>query len=338
MATIYDVARAASVSVATVSHVLNDSRFVAPETKERVLRAISSLRYRRHGIARSLRRSQTSTIGLMISDITNPFFADLVRGVENVVSSHSYNLILCNTEERTAKERLYLDVLLEKRVDGLIMAPAGGNEVYIRDLIASGFPTVFVDRYMDLGADAVIVNNERSSFEIVTHLIELGHRKIGVLQAQLAVDSIQERVAGYRAALARASIRWKPGYVVETKSSVEAASVGAHKLLQIQSPPTAVFCTNNFMTLGMVRALTESGLSCPVDMAVVGFDDVPWAFGFHPQLTVVSQPAYEMGVASANILFGRLSKKLIGPAITTTLHGTLIVRESSGALLNNRAV
>ena len=188
MTTIRDVAKAAGASTATVSHVLNGSRFVSAETKTRVEEAIRALHYRPHGVARSLRRSRTHTIGVMISDIANPFFADLVLGVEDVVHRDvgGYNFILCNTEESRDKERMYFDVLAQKRIDGLIIAPAGGNDDAVKDMIAHGLPVVCVDReFVGVEADTIVVDNRSAAKTIVRHLIALGHRRIAVLRARL---------------------------------------------------------------------------------------------------------------------------------------------------------
>lgn len=341
MPTIHDVAKKAGVSSATVSHVMNNSRAVAPRTRERVLDAISSLGYRRDGIARSLRRSRTGTIGLMISDITNPFFPDVVRGVEDVVYAHGqdYNLILCNTEEKSEKERLYLNVLLEKRVDGIVMAPAAGNQEYLRELIASGFPIVFVDRWIPgIDADAVVVDNVDATSRIVNHLIRLGHRRIGIMVAQLESSAIKERLEGYQAALTAAGLPFDPGCVFESSSSIEDGCAAGMCLLDSNPRPTAVFGTNNFVTIGMMNALAQRGLRCPEDLAVVGFDDFPWASAFHPGLTTVAQPGYALGHTAATLLFHRMQNKHAGPAVKKVLPTTLMIRESCGSAALQAAV
>lgn len=333
MPTILDVAKKAGVSSATVSHVINNSRFVAPATRERVLNAISSLGYRRDGIARSLRRSQTGTIGLIISDLSNPFFSDIIRGVEDTVYSYGqdYNVILCNTEENEEKERLYLDVLLEKRVDGIVMAPAGGNHAYLRDLAAGGFPIVFVDRWLPgINVDAVVVDNYDAAYRIVTHLIGLGHRRIAIMVAQLGSSAITERIEGYRAALAAAALPFNSDYVFRSTSSIDDGCAAGLRLLDTVPRPTATFGTNNFVTIGMMNALAQRGLRCPEDLAVVGFDDFPWASAFYPRLTTVAQPGYELGHTAADLLFQRIANKHTGPPGKTILSTTLRIRESCG--------
>jgi LacI family transcriptional regulator len=336
MATMKDVARRAGVSTATVSHVVNESRSVGAETRKRVREAIDALKYRPDGIARSLRVSQTGTIAVLISDIANPFFAEFVRGVEEATHAkgEKFNLLLCNTEENNEHERRALELVLEKRIDGIIIAPVGGNHAFISDLIEGGVPIVFGDRFLKgVPADSVGVNNREASAEIVQHLIGLGHRRIAVLGAELNASSIRERIAGYRDALSTAGLPIDAELEQSSPSALEAAFEAGCRLLDCPVQPDAVFCTNNFMTLGMVRALLERGLQCPGDMAVVGFDDFPWAASFHPRLTVVAQPANAMGRESARLLFDRLAERRTGPAIRVLLDTKLIVRDSCGSNL-----
>ena len=334
MATIRDVAEHAQVSVATVSHVMNESRFVSPETKERVQAAILALNYRRDGIARSLRRNRTGTIGVIISDISNPFFSGLVKGIEATVNAQAerLNMILCNTDEDAAKEGHYLDMLLEKRVDGIIMAPAGGgNEEALRNLVETGFPLVFVDRSLPtVGADTVMVDNLAASEALMRHLIDRGHRRIAVLQATLHADSIAQRITGYRLALEAGGIGFDPGLLVASASDIDAAERAGQALLDQGPRFDAVFCTNNFMTLGLMRALNARGLRTPQDLAIAGFDDFEWADSFRPRITAVAQPSREMGLIAAKLLLARIDKTQTGPAVERCLRAELIIRESSG--------
>lgn len=334
MVTIRDVAARAQVSVATVSHVMNESRFVSPETKERVQAAMLALNYRRDGIARSLRRNRTGTIGVIISDISNPFFSGLVKGIEAKVNAQAERLdiILCNTDEDAAKERHYVDVLLEKRVDGIIMAPSGeGHEEVLRRLVETGFPLVFVDRSLaSVEADRVMVDNRAASTKLVHHLIDRGHRRIAVLQATLHADSIAQRVAGYREAIEAAGIGFDPNLIVAAASDIDAAERAGQTILDLEPRPEAVFCTNNFMTLGLMRALNARGLRTPRDLAIAGFDDFQWADSFRPRITAVAQPSREMGVVAATLLLDRITRTHTGPAVEHCLQTELVIRESSG--------
>jgi LacI family transcriptional regulator len=333
MATIHDVARLAGVSVATVSHVVNESKFVSPQTRQRVQEAVAQLDYRRDGIARSLRRAKSGTIGVLISDISNPYFSDLVRGIEDEIYGRGdgHNFILCNTEEDDGKERLYLNVLREKRVEGMIIAPTGGNETELSKTIASGVPIVFVDRRLDgVPADSVGVNNREASRQAVSHLIALGHRRVALLRANLHADTIVDRADGYREALLKAGLSPDPTLVVESASTIDDAQAAASRLLDGPGRPDAVFCTNNFMTLGLMQAIADRGLECPRDIAVVSFDDFPWSKAFRPRLSAVAQPSYEIGVESVNLLFDRISGQRQGAPIHVSLRATLIIRESCG--------
>ena len=319
-----------------MSHVINKSRYVKPETSARVLAAIEKLRYRLDGVARSLRRSSTGTIGLMISDISNPYFSELVRGVEDAVyaAEKGYNLVLCNTAEDPSKERLYLNVMLEKRIDGLIMAPVGGNRGVLAGLIDDGFPVVFVDRDLpELLADAVTIDNRQSAIGLINHLTSLGHRRIAVMYADLTADSIEERLNGYRNALAEAGLPADPELYFHSGSSIEEARQAGLSFLSADRNVSAVFCTNNFMTLGILQAMHERGVECPEDLAVVGFDDFPWASFFRPQLTVVAQPAAEIGREAVQLMLSRLAAEAPREPVRRVLKGELIIRESCGARL-----
>ncbi len=333
MATIHDVARVANVSAATVSHVMNGSRYVAPETRDRVLAAITELDYRRDGIARSLRRSKTGTIGVIISDISNSHFVDMVRGIEDAIQvlPDRVNFILCNTDEDRVRERMYLDLLIEKRVDGLIVAPAGHNEAeFVR--IARTLPMVFVDRHLQsVEVDSIGIDNRTAARAVVTHLIGLGHRRIGLLRAILDGDTISERVLGYRDALAAAGLPIDPALEFDAAATFAAGTAGGHRMLGPKPRPEAVFCTSNFMTLGMMLAVNQAGLNCPKDIAIAGFDDFVWAAAFRPRLTVAAQPSYAMGQQAVGMLFERISKTRDGPPQRVLLEATIEIRESCGA-------
>jgi LacI family transcriptional regulator len=334
MATIKDVAAKAGVSTATVSHVVNGSRAVRAETKKKVRAAIKALKYRPDGIARSLRVSQTGTIAVLISDVTNPFFADFFRGVEDTAHQRGerYNLLLCNTEENVANERRALDLVLERRIDGIVMAPAGGNEDTLADLLESGLPIVFGDRKLRrVSVDTVVADNVSAAAELTRHLISLGHKRIGLLEADLASSAIHERVTGFRKALVEAGLKLDPRHVMKASSNIPAAEAAGGTLLDAASRPDAIFCTNNFMTLGMMQAVIQEGLNCPEDIAVAGFDDFPWASAFRPRLTAVQQPAYEIGREAATLLFDRISGRRTGTPVEMVLKAKLIIRDSCGA-------
>jgi LacI family transcriptional regulator len=336
MATIHDVAREAGVSAATVSHVINDSRAVAAETRRRVEEAVHKLRYRRDGIARSLRRSRTGTIGLVISDITSPYYAELMRGVEDAVSSREekYNVILCNTDGNIGRERTYLNLLLEKRVDGIIMTPAGGNVALLEEVVSDGFAVVFADRELPgIAVDRVVVDNYGAAREAVTHLIGLGYASIATLRTGRDVSTINERVRGYRDALAAAGRVADEQDICVSAPTIAGAHAAGLRLLDRPRRPDAVFCVSELMTIGLMRAVAERRLRCPEDVAVVGFDDFPWAAAFRPRLTAVAQPAYATGGTAADLLFERITEGRGIPPRRVVLPTELNIRESCGAAL-----
>ncbi len=247
MVTIKDVVAKAGVSTATVSHVINESRAVSVDAKKKVRAAIKAINYRPDGIARSLRVNHTGTIAVLIADVTNPFFADFVRGVEDTAQQRGerYNLLLCNTEESTSRERQALDLVLERRIDGIILAPAGGNESLLAELAASGLPLVFGDRKLvGVPADTVVANNAVAAAELTQHLISLGHERLGLLEAELETSAIHERVAGFRDALVRAGLDLDPALLKRSQSNIPAAEAAGLSLLDAGRRPDAVFCNN----------------------------------------------------------------------------------------------
>lgn len=332
MPTLHDVARAAGVSIATVSATINQTANVSPELQERVRRAIAELGYHPDGIARSLKKRSTQTLGLIISDISNPFFTSLVRGIEDVANSRGYSLILCNTDEDIDKERAYLRLLRSRRVDGLIMAAAGAVEDYHRFFAEANTPLVFIDRKVPtVPADAVVVDNVSGARQVVEYLLRLGHRRIGAITGLPQISTTHERVEGYRQALEKAGIPVEPTHMRCGNSRLEGGYQAALALLDLPKRPTGIFATNNLMAIGLMRAVAERDLRCPGEISVACFDDFEWASVFRPCLTTVAQPTYEMGVRAAEILFARLGRTLTGDPKEIVLSPTLMVRDSCAA-------
>jgi LacI family transcriptional regulator len=332
MPTLHDVARAAGVSIATVSATINQSAYVSPELQARVHTAIKELGYHPDGIARSLKKRSTQTLGLIISDISNPFFTALVRGIEDAANARGYALILCNTDECLEKERGYIRLLWSRRVDGLIMAPAGAREDYQRSDLEGGIPLVFIDRKLSgISADAVVVDNVGGARQAVEYLLRLGHRRIAAITGLPHISTTHERIEGYRQALESAGLRVDPTLMVCGNSRLEGGYQAARTLLALPRRPTAFFATNNLMAIGLMRAVAECGLRCPVDLSVACFDDFEWASVFHPRLTTVAQPIYDMGVKAAELLFARLEGGRDGDPQEVILSPTLVVRDSCAA-------
>jgi LacI family transcriptional regulator len=331
MPTLHDVARAAGVSIATVSATINQTAYVSPALQERVRNAIAAVGYHPDAIARSLRTRTTKTLGLIISDIANPFFTSVIRGIEDVTNARGYTLVLCNTDERLEKERAYVDLLRSRRVDGVIMAPVGGPDDYAGFDAVMAAPVVFIDRQVPARADAVVTDNVQGARDVVRHLLGLGHRRVGVIAGLPKISTSLERLAGYERALEEVGLRPDPAIVKVGYSRLEGGYRAAHELLAQAARPTAIFATNNLMTLGLMRAIAEGGLRCPEDISVACFDDFEWAAVFHPRLTTVAQPTYEMGAKAAGLLLSRLGGETPGEPRRCVLAPTLVVRDSCAA-------
>jgi LacI family transcriptional regulator len=331
MPTLHDVARVASVSIATVSATLNQTAYVSPALQERVRKAVTEVGYHPDAIARSLKTRTTKTLGLIISDISNPFFTSVIRGIEDVANARGYTLVLCNTDERLEKEQAYVQLLRSRRVDGVIMAPVGGAEDYIDFESAVGAPVVFIDRRVPARADVVVVDNAHGAREVIRYLLDLGHRRIGVITGLPKISTSEERLAGYQDALREAGLSADPALRKVGDSRLEGGYQAAQELIAMASRPTAIFATNNLMAIGLMRAVAERGLRCPNDISVACFDDFEWASVFHPRLTTVAQPTYEMGSKAAEFLLARLTGPPIDDTQECVLTPTLVIRDSCAA-------
>lgn len=339
MATIRDVARQAGVSVGTVSNVLSGAVPVRAALRERICAVMEKLDYHPNLIARSLKADKTKTLGMIISDITNPFFPQLVRGAEDSALQHGYVLITFNTDDRIERERQGLSVLRSRRVDGLLLVVAGqGTDVaHISNIIASGTPIVCLDRVpRGIALDSVTVDNVAGAQVCVRHLISQGHRRIGIITGSLSLQTARERLEGYEAALREASIETAPELIVEGDFRQTSGYRMAKGLLLQHRRPSALFISNGMMTVGAMQALEEMGLNCPSDIAIASFDDIPFAGFFRPHLTAVAQPAYQIGFEGAELLIGRLHGKITArKRVTIRLEPELKIRESSGGRIGS---
>ncbi len=262
MSTINDVAEEAGVSVATVSHVINGTRYVSNELTERVEEAMEKLGYRPNAVARSLKTNKTQTIGLIASDLSNPFFSSLLRGVEDSALKEDYSLIVCNTDETLDKEKLYIDVLSGRKIDGLLIAPTGKSDENLRSLQKRNIPMVFIDRKAKgIEADAVLSDNVSGASEATRHLVDLGHKKIGIILGLMSVSTTRERLEGYKKVLGEEGLEYDPDLVKHGFSQVTGGAQAAEELLSLNSPPSAIFSTNNLMTIGAMQGLMNEGLS-----------------------------------------------------------------------------
>lgn len=310
MTNIQDVAKRAGVSIATVSRVLNGNNGVRGDIKQRVEAAMEELDYRPNPAARSLRSNRSRIIGLLISDIQNPFFIGLIRGVEDEALHHEYSLILCNSSESPQREQQYLDVLYAERVAGIIVVPTReqfGDETRKR-FRERGIPIVAVDRRVrDRDIDAVLTDNVQGAREAVGHLIANGYRRIGVVTGPLTVTTGRERLEGYRLALEDAGIPLDPTLERSGSFNAESGHQLAGELLDLTPPPDALFLGNNLLTLGALNAIHERGLAVPDDIGLIGYDEIQWAALGSISLSTMTQPAYDIGSAAALRLFQRMS-------------------------------
>ena len=334
IATIKDVARQAGVSVGTVSNVLRGAASVDAELRQRIEKAISKLDYHPSHVARSLKSKQTETLGMVISDITNPFFPLLVRGAEDAASARGYFLITFNTDDRIERERQVLSLLKSRRADGVLLVVAPNNDAsYIERLFDEGMPIVCIDRIPNSQRtfDSVCVDNVRGAQVCVQHLIMRGHTRIATITGSLELQNARDRLRGYEIALAEAGLAIDRDLILGGDFRQDSGLRRCKDLMLRHQRPTALFVSNAMMTIGALEALEEMGLSCPEDVAIASFDDFPNAAVFRPRVTCVSQPCYQIGYQGADLLLQRIKGELSGPApVTIRLEPELKIRESTG--------
>ncbi|WP_051901097.1 LacI family DNA-binding transcriptional regulator [Streptomyces aureus] len=335
MATMADVARRAGVSIATVSHVLNGTRPVLPATRQSVVDAIEELGYTPNTLARSLVTSRTRSIGLAVSAISNPYFTEILQGVEAQALEHGYGLLIADPHDDPGHERKVVQLLHERRVDGMIIVPSAAPDALLRYLGQHDVPTVFLDRLVDppagsgLRHDQVCAENTAPMASLVTHLAERGHRRIGLVAGLPGLSTAAERITGYRHGLAQAGLPYDERLVAHGDSRTSTAEEATHRLLSLAAPPDALVTGDNAMTVGALRALRDRGLSVPGDLALCCFDDFSWADLFTPRLTVIAQPSREIGATAVRLLLERLASPLLGTR-TVRLPSAFVHRTSCG--------
>ena len=330
MSTLSDVARLAGVSTMTVSRVINNSSYIRPETRARVNDAIAELGYMPNILARQLRSKRTKTIALVMTDIANPFFTTIARGVEDTARVQGYAVMFCNTYESEAEEDAYVSLLIQRRIDGVLLVPAAGTGGSLRLLQKHGMPVVILDRNLRTAeVDQVRADSEAGAYAAVRHLLDLGHRRIAVLTGPEVVSTSTDRVAGYRRALSDACLESDCEQVVYGEFNVASGFAMTQRILEAGPRPTAIFAANNFIAFGAIRALREAEIAIPGDMSIVVFDDLPQGWVLDPFLTVVSQPAYEIGRQAAELMLARLAGNAPAGPRTIILPSELIVRRST---------
>jgi DNA-binding LacI/PurR family transcriptional regulator len=338
MATIKDVARAANVSTATVSHVLNDTRYVSDELRERVLRAIGELNYRPSHVAASLRTKRSQSILIIIPDIANPFFPPLVRGAQDAFDRKGFAVIVGNTDRRHDRELEFLNLALRTQADGIIINPSQIGYDDLLEVIEQGVKVVLIGAHIDHpDLDIVRVDNRAGACDAVRHLIDLGHQRIAIVCGPMSTSSAWQRCAGYSQAMEEAGLTVRPDWVVEETFDQEGGYRGAQRLISQSERPTAIFATADLMALGVMQALRAAGLRIPEDMSVVGFDDIPAATLTTPPLTTINQPKYEMGKRAAELLLARIKGGKASSSRRGLMEYGLIVRGSTAPPASTRS-
>lgn len=316
---IKDVSRTAGVSISTVSHVLNGTRYVSPALRARVQDAIQRLDYRHNGLARSLRTRQSYTIGLIIPDVSNPYYPQLARGVQDAADEAGYSVFLCNSDRRPENEVRLLAALEGRRVDGVILDAGGPNEGLLATLHSTAVPVVLAGSRVDDPAFDVVTVASNGSYDAVRHLLARGHRRIGLIAGPRVAPAPLEsggetgvrlaKASGYLQALAEAGIAPDLRLIVEGDYTRESGLTAMRRLLTLHAPPTAVFAGNDLMAIGALSAARTAGRRVPEDVAIVGYDDIPEAAVTLPALTTIAVPKYDIGRAAAALLLERVAAR-----------------------------
>lgn len=333
--TIKDIARKCNLSVATISRVANGLDKVKPETREMVLAAMKEFQYIPNAIARSMVSKHTKSVGIVIPDITNPFFPQVIKGAESVARQYGYITILCNSDESLREEISLLKSLRERCIDGLIITPAEEDFSHLQKLLSDKIPMVLLDRYIDgCDCDAVILNNFDGAYEAIKHLIVSGHTRIGIISGPLKVLPGRDRFEGYRNALCDYGIQYEPGDFREGNFKENSGYFLGKDILEMDEPPTAIFSCNNLMTVGLLKAIRDRGLQVGNSlqgqgMSIIGFDDIDIATFNNPQITVVSRPMEKMGTMAMELLMERIQGKGPQEGRKVVMQPQLVVRGST---------
>ena len=328
MASIKDVAAEAGVSVATVSRVLNDHPSVSAEARARVLAAVEALGYRPNAVARSLRTDQTHTLGLVISDVMNPYFTELARSVEEEARALGYSVIIGNADERPDLQDHHVRTLLDRRIDGLLVSPTDGGSPLMLDAVRAGTPMVFVDRWIP-GVDVPVVraDGQGAVRDLVAHLHGLGHRRLAIIAGPAATTTGRERVEAFREALGAYGLELPDAYIGQGDFQADSGRRVTEGFLDLPEPPEVVFAADNLMALGALDAVRARGLRVPDDLALAAFDDIRWFVHTDPPITAIAQPTGELGRAAVRALVDRIEGR---PGESVTLPARLVVRRSCG--------
>ncbi len=327
MPTMAEVARRAGVSISTVSHVVNRTRFVSPEKAQLINDAIAAMGYQPNELARSLKVASTNSVGLAISAISNPYFTDIICAVEAECARLGLMVFLSDTQEDPDRELQVVRAFHQRRVDGVILAPSGSPQRAIDYLADKKLPCVLIDRFADDRFDQIGVENDTAMRALIDHVVSFGHKRIGYIAGQPGLATTRERIEAFQASLAANGLECLQHYVSPENVDTASATVSTHAILSLPAPPTALVTGNNMTTIGAVRAIREKGLSIPRDLSLVGFDDFEWADCFEPRLTLVEQPCTEIGRQAAALLSARIASSSAAPR-AVRLQATLQARQS----------
>jgi len=326
--TIKDVARLAGVHPSTVSRVINDDFRISEKTKNKVLLIIKKLGYTPNAIARGLKTKRTHTLGMLIPDITNPFFAEIARGVEDAANKNNFNVILCNTDDKPKKERTYLEILRGKRVDGLILGTAHIKDKSILGLEKKKFPYILVSRNIEkLNKNCIIVDDVEGGIMATEYLIKIGHRRIAHITGPLKTRSALNRLKGYKLVLKKHGIEYKDELVGEGDFKIKGGYQVMKRFLKLAEPPTAIFAANDLLALGAMQAIQKKNFHIPEDFSVIGFNDIKLASFIYPPLTTIRQPMLEMGALAVKMLIKIIEEGEFNQR-KEVLESKLIIRES----------
>jgi LacI family transcriptional regulator len=307
--TMRDVARLAGVSTSTVSAVINESVPVSPDRKKKVLAAMTALDYHPDAVARSLKTGKTNVIGVVVPDITNAFYPEVVRGVEEAAQSTGYSVLLCDSNEDPRTEEKHLSNLFSRRVDGVLLACCADSTAY-DTMVRRRFPMVFVDRLPLAASEGTVsTDNVQAGYTAAKHLLDLGHNRIAMVVGNLGLSPHRERLEGFRKAMQEAHIPIRDEYLICGEVQTENGLVAGRQLLSLGTPPTAIMANNNKLFLGVVQALDEQKILVPNQLSVVGFDDYLWNKYFNPSLTAVAQPTYELGKRAFELLLKIMNRR-----------------------------
>lgn len=329
MASMNEVAKRAGVSIATVSRVLNNSDSVNEATRQKILKAIKELKYQPSRVAKRLRSKSVSSnlLGVLIPDIQNPFYVDVMRGIEDIAYKNNYAIIMCNYGQDEKKEIMYLDILQSEAIDGLIAAPVSENDQRLKEIIKNGLPVVCVDRGLaETNVDIVCVNNEEAAYAAVSHLVKSGYKRIAYISGLPTIPSSRMREKGYRRALEEKQL-FIPELIRYGDSSYGCGVTLCAELLDMPNPPDVLFTGNNLITLGALETIHKRKIQIPKEIAILGFDDMFWSSSLNPPLTTVRQPAYEIGKRAGELLIQRITDPQ-RPCIQMILNAELMIRSS----------